>query len=261
MESILFLKEIRKKGSLYKDVWINILLQYEPNSPKIKLSVPIGIHPSTYHKIVTFGIEIFAVICQEHYIVKDRMSLIIEKKPEGFIPIPLIVKKYKPRKKIEPVIENEEQIVVLESKKEESFKILPLLFSESESKTNETPVAKSKRKNKNKTVEVLPIHIEIITHLNECAGTNYQFDTKTTLDLINEKLKQGFTVDNLKYVIEVKSTKWLNTKYQDYLTPSTLFGHKFENYLNETIAVKNIKQQKAYDTVNQATELGWNSKN
>ena len=55
---------------------------------------------------------------------------------------------------------------------------------------------------------------------------------------------------NFKKVIDSKSKEWLNTDFEKYLRPATLFGSKFESYLNEAnkktpIAVgaekKNIK--------------------
>ena len=58
------------------------------------------------------------------------------------------------------------------------------------------------------------------------------------------------TVEDFKKVIDSKSKEWLNTDFEKYLRPATLFGTKFENYLNEAnkktpIAVgaenKNIK--------------------
>ena len=77
--------------------------------------------------------------------------------------------------------------------------------------------------------------------------------------LIDARLKDKFTLEDFRQVISTKATKWLNTKFQDYLRPQTLFSNKFESYLNETIIVEKNKQQQAHDTVVQATELGWNN--
>ena len=105
----------------------------------------------------------------------------------------------------------------------------------------------------------LSIYIEIIDYLNNCTGQAYKPTSKTNQKYINERLKEGHSVDDFKKVIETKATKWLNTQYQDYLRPQTLFGSKFEAYLNESVILEKTKQEKAYDTVNQATELGWNN--
>lgn len=252
MESILFLKEIQKKGNVYKEVWINILMQYDPDGRPIKLIVPYGMPPSTYHKIVTYGVELFALVSKEFLMVKDKMQLIISIKTEDSKNVQIIAKRNKPRKpKPILIIEKEQEVfepIITTTEIQDSLFVEPI----------EAPTV-IKPKRKKKQLEVLPIHKEIITYLNECAGKKYQFETKSTIDLINNKLGQGFTLEDFKHVIEVKSTKWLNTKYQDALTPTTLFGDKFENYLNETLAVVNIKQKDAYEAVSQATKLGWSN--
>ena len=75
----------------------------------------------------------------------------------------------------------------------------------------------------------------IITYLNEKTGKSYRSDNKETIKFIQARLKDGFTVDQFKYVIDVKTHSWKNTDYEKYLRPQTLFGNKFETYLNETI--------------------------
>jgi len=101
--------------------------------------------------------------------------------------------------------------------------------------------------------------LEIINFLNECTGKSYKPTSKVALININARLKEGYTKDDFKKVISVKSTKWLGTKFEDYLTPNTLFGNKFESYLNENINVEKTKQENAYEQVIKATELGFNS--
>lgn len=101
--------------------------------------------------------------------------------------------------------------------------------------------------------------LEIINFLNECTGKSYKPNGKIALLNINARLKEGYTKDDFVKVISVKSTKWLGTKFEDYLTPNTLFGNKFESYLNENINVEKTKQENAYEQVIKATELGFNS--
>ena len=73
----------------------------------------------------------------------------------------------------------------------------------------------------------------IINYLNKKASTNYKASTKNTQSFINARIKEGYTVEDFKKVIDSKSKDWLNTEFDKYLRPSTLFGTKFENYLNE----------------------------
>lgn len=75
---------------------------------------------------------------------------------------------------------------------------------------------------------------EIISYLNEKAGTNYKSNSKATQNHINARLNEGYTVDNFKTVIDIKCNEWLNNKdMKKYLRPETLFGTKFEGYLNQ----------------------------
>ncbi|MGN4739098.1 phage replisome organizer N-terminal domain-containing protein [Bacillus cereus group sp. MYBK227-1] len=85
---------------------------------------------------------------------------------------------------------------------------------------------------------------EIIEYLNAEAKTKYQYKSKKTRELINARWKEGFTLEDFKQVIDTKSTQWLNdSKMSIYLRPLTLFGNKFESYLNEKVNKSNNQQQ------------------
>ena len=77
------------------------------------------------------------------------------------------------------------------------------------------------------------IYSLVIDYLNRKASTNYRSTTKNTQSFINARLKEGYTVEDFKKVVDSKSKEWLNTDFEKYLRPATLFGTKFENYLNE----------------------------
>ena len=74
---------------------------------------------------------------------------------------------------------------------------------------------------------------EVIDYLNAVLGTNYRASSKKNATLINARLKEGFTVEDFKSVIDKKSSSWQGTDMAKYLRPETLFGTKFEGYLNE----------------------------
>ena len=112
-----------------------------------------------------------------------------------------------------------------------------------QSNNNVTTLSKKKENNNN-------IYSLVIDYLNKKANTNYRASTKNTQSFINARVSEGYTVEDFKKVIDSKSKEWLNTDFEKYLRPATLFGTKFENYLNEAnkktpIAVgaenKNIK--------------------
>jgi uncharacterized phage protein (TIGR02220 family) len=74
---------------------------------------------------------------------------------------------------------------------------------------------------------------EIINYLNEKIGTNYKASTKATKTKINARWQEGFKLDDFKRVIDCKAAAWqYDTKMNQYLRPETLFGTKFESYLN-----------------------------
>lgn len=82
------------------------------------------------------------------------------------------------------------------------------------------------------------IYSPIISFLNEKAGTNYRSSSAKTKTLIKARAEEGFTLDDFKTVIEKKCAEWLNTPMEKYLRPETLFGTKFEGYLNARVNVK-----------------------
>ena len=77
------------------------------------------------------------------------------------------------------------------------------------------------------------IYIAVIDYLNSKTGQHFRSSTKSTRQHINARLAEGFTLDDFKCVIEKKCAEWLgDSKMEKYLRPETLFGTKFEGYLN-----------------------------
>jgi uncharacterized phage protein (TIGR02220 family) len=73
----------------------------------------------------------------------------------------------------------------------------------------------------------------VISYLNKKADTNYKASTKKTQQMINSKFKEGFVLEDFYKVIDNKVSEWINTDMEKYLRPETLFGSKFEGYLNQ----------------------------
>lgn len=90
---------------------------------------------------------------------------------------------------------------------------------------------------------------EIVDYLNAAIGSSYRASSKKTTSLINARLNEGFTVDDFKAVIDKKSASWKgDPKMAKYLRPETLFGTKFEGYLNEPTPRKAVADEFAiYD--------------
>ena len=87
---------------------------------------------------------------------------------------------------------------------------------------------------------------EIIKYLNEKTGSHFKPTSKSTQRLINGRLSENYTIEDFKYVIDVKTNEWKdNTKMSKYLTPDTLFNaSKFEKYRNQQMPEQpNVQKQ------------------
>ena len=102
------------------------------------------------------------------------------------------------------------------------------------------PEAKPEPKEDPKPVDNIP-YKEIIGYLNEKAGKNYNFKTESYRKAIRTHFNNGYTVNDFKTVIDNMVTNWTGTIFkksgkpgETYLKPLTLFGPKFDEYLNDT---------------------------
>lgn len=78
---------------------------------------------------------------------------------------------------------------------------------------------------------------EIISYLNQVTSKSFK-NVETHKKLIRARWHEKATLDDFKKVIDNKSSEWLGTDMAKYLQPSTLFGNKFDQYLNQTNAIK-----------------------
>ena len=76
---------------------------------------------------------------------------------------------------------------------------------------------------------------KILAHLNDLLGTNYSIHLKENTKLIKALLNKGYTEEEILKVIDKKFIEWKGTDFEKYIRPSTLFGSKFEQYLNQPI--------------------------
>ncbi|WP_407399613.1 phage replisome organizer N-terminal domain-containing protein [Treponema sp.] len=76
-------------------------------------------------------------------------------------------------------------------------------------------------------------YISIVDYLNAKAGTKFKPGSDKTRRLIRARWNEGFRLDDFKTVIENKCKSWLGSDMEKFLRPETLFGTKFESYLNE----------------------------
>ena len=107
-------------------------------------------------------------------------------------------------------------------------------------------------------------HFEIIEYLNIKTGSKFKATTKPYIQAIRSRLKEGYTVDDFKTVIDKKCREWKGTKLEKYLTPKTLFAPShFDTYLNsnEMAAMTDTERKVAklnalIDAVERGTDEG-----
>lgn len=77
---------------------------------------------------------------------------------------------------------------------------------------------------------------QVIDYLNKKIGSSYRYSSKSTTEKIKARLNEGYCLDDFIVVIDKKVLEWGNDeKMKVYLRPETLFGTKFESYLNQPL--------------------------
>ncbi|MEG0367025.1 MAG: conserved phage C-terminal domain-containing protein [Coprobacillus sp.] len=88
--------------------------------------------------------------------------------------------------------------------------------------------------NINNNSRVNEIVSEVILYLNKKTNKHFRLEAKTNREPISARLNDGYTIKDLKYVIDTKTKEWLNTPMDEYLCPQTLFRPgNFEKYINK----------------------------
>lgn len=132
--------------------------------------------------------------------------------------------------------QEENEIETKENQKEIKIK------SNENQKENENKTHQDVNVNDNVDVNVKKISLEeikgIVEYLNIKSNSHYKYSTDKTQTLIKARIKDGFTLDDFKIVIDKKCEEWLGTDFEKFLRPETLFSNKFEGYLNQKITAK-----------------------
>ncbi len=75
---------------------------------------------------------------------------------------------------------------------------------------------------------------QVIEYLNAKTFRTFKETSKGHQRHINARLKEGFLFEDFKAVIDFKAEQWLKDEtMKSYLRPETLFGNKFDGYLQE----------------------------
>lgn len=141
--------------------------------------------------------------------------------------------------------------------------VTPMLQSGYGEKEKELEIEKELEKEKELEINKIHCHVEhdntsnsineIIEYLNSKTNKNYRSTTQKTRTLIKARMKEHFTIDDFKIVIDKKCSEWMGTKFEPYLRPETLFGTKFEGYLNQSLAKSETERR--IDSVNELIDM------
>jgi uncharacterized phage protein (TIGR02220 family) len=86
---------------------------------------------------------------------------------------------------------------------------------------------------------------KIVGDLNKKTGKKFKPECAKTKRLIGARMREGFTCEDFYKVNSIKAKDWLNdAHWASYLRPETLYGTKFESYLNQPLAT--IKNKVSY---------------
>ena len=80
---------------------------------------------------------------------------------------------------------------------------------------------------------------EIIDYLNQKAGKSFKHTAVANKKIIKARWNEGYRLEDFKRCIDNKVVDWKDKTFKDgtdadkFLQPSTLFGNKFDQYLNQ----------------------------
>lgn len=107
-------------------------------------------------------------------------------------------------------------------------------FNGAPTESNREEKIREDKRREEKMKEYSNLIVEITSYLNQKTGKTFKPSTTATKKHISARLNEGFKIDDFKKVVDVKCAKWrTDPKMKDFLRPETLFGAKFESYLNE----------------------------
>ncbi len=102
--------------------------------------------------------------------------------------------------------------------------------------------------------DVVRVSGAVIGRLNEKAGRSFDPTAGATLQLIRNRMEDGYGERELLAVVDDRYRQWVGTDFEQYLRPQTLFSDKnFESYLVEATAKGRAS---ALDELAQSMALG-----
>lgn len=118
----------------------------------------------------------------------------------------------------------------------------PTYTRDSPENTSETTTTNNDSSSAKQDEQTIP-YKEIVDYLNQKTNANYKSTTKPTQRLIKARWNEGYRLDDFKKVVDNKAFEWQgDSKMWKYMRPTTLFGSKFDDYLNANNLDKSRKK-------------------
>lgn len=130
------------------------------------------------------------------------------------------------------LLEEKNIIEPKKNQKRTTIKLVNTMVSDNQGTKKEPKKNQKRTKEKSEDTEICK---RIIDYLNTVCGTNYRHNTESSKKDIRARLNEGYKEEDFYTVIDKKAKEWIGTEQEKYLRPITLFGTKFESYLNQTI--------------------------
>lgn len=106
-------------------------------------------------------------------------------------------------------------------------------------------------------INTLTPAMQMIEYFNLITGRRFRLNNKTYLKAIENRFKDGYTEEQMREVIQVKTLEWKNNPTMSvHLNPETIFRpSNFEKYVNQVIAIKENPKlyEKHFKTINKIT--------
>ena len=97
---------------------------------------------------------------------------------------------------------------------------------------------------KEKNIKKSEVIAEVIAYLNEKTNSSYKPSVKKNQNVISARLREGFSIEDFKKVIDIKTEEWgEDRKWSKFLRPTTLFGTRFEAYLNQKYSSDEMREE------------------
>jgi uncharacterized phage protein (TIGR02220 family) len=89
--------------------------------------------------------------------------------------------------------------------------------------------------NENINININELVNRVIEYLNLKCKTRYKANTNDVKKHLIARINEGYTYEDFVKVIAIKCAEWKGTEFEKYLRPATLFGIKFQSYLNQPV--------------------------